>query len=82
LVTRVSTQFWLVGKYGYALQEKVHLWPWAETTRHFEAGIAEPSLALGYIEKNKNLDVARDALGIMYSLESTVLRLPSCALLA
>ena len=30
-------------------------------------GIAGPSIALQYLEANKNVEVARDALGMMYS---------------
>ncbi|KAG8833075.1 hypothetical protein FRC20_007746, partial [Serendipita sp. 405] len=56
-----------VGKRGMDLQRRMHFWPWEVTMRHFKEGIAQPSIALEYLEANQDLNLVRDALGMMYS---------------
>lgn len=45
----------------------MHFWPWQQTVDHYKRGIAVPSIALEYLEKDENLDTVRDASGMMYS---------------
>ncbi|CCA77683.1 related to cytochrome P450 oxidoreductase OrdA-like, putative-Aspergillus flavus [Serendipita indica DSM 11827] len=60
-------QFKKVGKRGLELQKRMRYWPWEQMVDHFKRGIAGPSIALEYLEKNENLDTVRDVLGMVYS---------------
>ncbi|CCA74613.1 related to O-methylsterigmatocystin oxidoreductase [Serendipita indica DSM 11827] len=68
LFTWVSTQFWLVN-YIQRLRFLPDWFPlpFKKMVDHFKRGIAGPSIALEYLEKNENPDTVRDALGMMYS---------------
>ncbi|CAG7852728.1 SubName: Full=Related to cytochrome P450 CYP2 subfamily-Aspergillus oryzae {ECO:0000313/EMBL:CCA74614.1} [Serendipita indica DSM 11827] len=63
----IPLSFKKIGKKGQELQRKMHYWPWQQTVDHFKRGIAEPSIALEYLDKDENLNTVRDALGMMYS---------------
>lgn len=56
-----------IGNKGLELQKQMHFWPWQQTVDHYKRGIAVPSIALEYLEKDENLDTVRDASGMMYS---------------
>ncbi|CCA77500.1 hypothetical protein PIIN_11477 [Serendipita indica DSM 11827] len=56
-----------IGNKGLELQKRMHFWPWQQTVDHYKRGIAVPSIALEYLEKDENLDTVRDASGMMYS---------------
>ncbi|PVF96202.1 cytochrome P450 [Serendipita vermifera] len=66
----IPLPFKKVGNKGREMLRKMQMWPWNETLRHHKEGIAEPSIALEYIENPETVsspNVTRDALGIMYA---------------
>ncbi|PVG03046.1 cytochrome P450 [Serendipita vermifera] len=49
------------------MARRIHLWPWEEVNTRYKNGTSGPCIAVNYIERGHDLDLARDAIGMMYA---------------
>ncbi|PVF92915.1 cytochrome P450 [Serendipita vermifera] len=51
---------------AFKVHSKIRYWPWAEVNAQYKLGLSGPCIAVDYIEQGQDLDVARDALALMF----------------